>query len=92
MPEPQDGAENVVYANWARTEATPFDLAVDLGYRTAPGPPSHYPVRVIMSWEQAVSLRDLLDHVIAEYQEEVGPIRDLEGEIGDARATEEGDE
>lgn len=74
----------MVYVNWARTLGSPFDLIVDLGFRTEEAPPPEFPIRVVMSWEQAKGLLMLLEHEIEHYEEEVGPIRDFGGEVVDA--------
>lgn len=91
-PEPQDRADAVVYANWVRVESTPFDIAIDLGYRSDPSPPVRFPVRVITTWEHAAVLRDLLDSAISEYEEEIGALRDFQGEIGPAATPEDADD
>jgi Protein of unknown function (DUF3467) len=84
-PEPQDQAETVIYANWVRTVTTPYDLALDLGYRTGPAPPERFPVRIIMSWEHAKDLQALLGAAVSEYEKEVGGIRDFGGVVASAQ-------
>jgi Protein of unknown function (DUF3467) len=73
----------LVYANWVRMNATPFDLAIDLGYHDEPGPPDAFPVRVAMSWEHAKVLADLLAQNIKAYEDQVGEVRIFD-EDGDA--------
>jgi hypothetical protein len=79
----------VIYINWVRTLGSPLDLALDLGYRTDPSPPSSFPIRAVMSWEQAKVLRLLLDSAIESYEAEIAPIRELEGEVTEAHAPDQ---
>ena len=74
------------YVNWARVSLGPFDLTLDLGYRKDDAPPEEFPVRAVMTWEQAKSLANLLGKAVQEYEEEVGEIRDFGLEIGPARS------
>ena len=76
MAELPEGTQ-LVYANWVRTNSSPFDLSIDFGYTTAPGPPDEYPVRVVMSWEEAKGLLSLVAENVADYEDQAGPIRDL---------------
>jgi hypothetical protein len=87
--EPTGG---VVYVNWVRTIASPFDLGLDLGYTTDPGPPPTFPVRAVMSWEEAKILSTLLVDAIEGYEENVGQIRDMGGEIVDAAGSDDPEE
>jgi hypothetical protein len=81
----QEPTDVNVYVNWARVGLGPFDLTLDLGYRTDDAPPEEFPVRAVMTWEQAKSLSSLLDDAITQYEAEVGEIRDFGFEIGPAR-------
>ncbi len=81
--EPQ--AQGLVYANWLRVGTTPFEMAIDFGYRADPAPPAEYPVRIVMSWEQARELRLLVDDAIETYKSDFGEIREFEGSIEPAR-------
>ncbi|MBS1888413.1 MAG: DUF3467 domain-containing protein [Actinobacteria bacterium] len=67
----------LIYANWVRTNASPFDVALDFGYSPEQGPPDSIPVRVVMSWEEAKALVALLSENMADYEEQAGPIRKL---------------
>jgi hypothetical protein len=84
-PSEQEPTLGVVYVNWVRSRSSPYDLTVDLGYTADDGPPAQFPVRAVMSWEHAKFLRALLDDAVTNYEEAVGPIRDLGIEIGPAR-------
>jgi len=64
---------------------SPFDLTLDLGYRSTAAPPAQFPVRAVMSWEEAKSLRNLLDSAVTEYEQEVGAIREFGSVIGPAQ-------
>ena len=77
---------DLVYANWVRLNASLLDLSIDFGYVEEPftGPPEDgYPVRVVMSWEQAKGLIELLQDNIRVYEENVGQIRGFDGEEED---------
>lgn len=81
-----------VYVNWARTGLSPFDLTLDLGYRTDDAPPPEFPVRAVMTWEHAKSLAELLTDAVHQYETEVGEIRDFGFETGPARSVADLDE
>jgi Protein of unknown function (DUF3467) len=76
-PPDMDGVP-VVYTNLLRTTASPFEFALDFGYITAKAePPSEPPegqVRVVMTWEYAKLLRDLMQEVIETREGNVGEI------------------
>jgi hypothetical protein len=69
--------------------ASPYDLILDLGFRTEDAPPSTFPIRVVMSWEQAKSLSELLQFSVQDYENEVGEIREFGEEVLPARDFEE---
>jgi len=71
----------LVYANWVRLVPTPFDLALDVGYNTQSGPPDAFPARVVMSWEHALVLNELLLNALADYKKQAGELRTFEGTI-----------
>jgi hypothetical protein len=88
MPD-EDTAEGknlpLIYVNWFRTVPTAYDLGIDVGYR-------HYALepqpaaRLVMSWEYAVVVRDLLSKMIQTYEEETGEsIRQEDLELGEAK-------
>jgi hypothetical protein len=67
----------LIYANWVRMMGTPFELSIDFGYNEVQGPPEKFPVRVAMSWEHAKALAELLQSNIVDYEQSVGPIREV---------------
>ncbi len=76
----------LVYANWVRLNANVLDLGIDFGYveEAFMGPPEDgFPVRVVMSWEQAKGLMELLQENVSLYEQHAGKIRDFEGEEED---------
>lgn len=85
-PEPDSDSLPLVYANWFRSLSSPYDLTLDLGYRSAATPPQPS-VRLVLSWEYALSLRETLDALIKEYEEDSGEeIRKLGGvQLGPAQ-------
>jgi hypothetical protein len=87
----QEPTEVSVYVNWARVGLGPYDLTLDLGHRCDDAPPEEFPVRAVMTWEQAKMLAKLLDDAVNEYERDVGEIRDLGLEIGPARPVGETD-
>jgi len=76
MSELSEGAQ-LIYVNWVRMNATPFELGIDVGYSDEPGPPGAHPARLLMSWEHAKAMADLLSRNIAEYEAQAGVIREV---------------
>jgi hypothetical protein len=72
----------LVYSNWARLDGTLVDLALDFGYSEEPfmGPPKSFPVRVVMTWEAAKGLHELLGSNLEVYEENIGQVRTFETE------------
>jgi hypothetical protein len=75
----------VIYVNWVRVMGSPYDLVLDLGFRIEDTPPPTFPIRAVMTWEQARGLRELLQEAIGQYEQEVGDIRDFGEEVLPAR-------
>jgi hypothetical protein len=69
------------YVNWIRPHGNPQDLALDLGfYRTLSDPPDpdsdvEWLAQAVMTWEEAVILRDMLGDQVTLYEEQVAEIR-----------------
>jgi hypothetical protein len=82
-PREQEPTEGLIYVNWVRYISSPYDLSLDVGYRADPGPPEEFPVRLVMSWEQAKILRLLLEDAVDGFEENVGPIREIGGGVVD---------
>ena len=78
-PREHEPTEGLIYVNWVRYRSSPYDLTLDVGYRANPGPPQEFPVRLVMSWEQAKILRILLEDAVDGFEKDVGPIREIEG-------------
>lgn len=78
-PREQEPTEGLIYVNWVRYISSPYDLSLDVGYRSEPGPPDEFPVRLVMTWEQAKILRLLLEDAVDDFEENVGSIREIEG-------------
>lgn len=70
----------LVYANRTRASGTPWDLSLDFAYVGGDNAGKHG-VRVVLSWEQAVAVRDLFTQMITRYEGELGIIRTFEGEL-----------
>jgi hypothetical protein len=66
-----------IYANWVRSTATPFEMALEFGYSPEGGPPADVPVLVAMTWEHAKALADLLNSNLAAFEAQAGPIRNV---------------
>jgi hypothetical protein len=82
MPsEPDIPQDKLVYANWMRLQGTPYDVALDFGYRTDEAPPAAPAVHLVMTWEHAKDLLTLLGKAVEEYGEQVGGIREFESVI-----------
>jgi hypothetical protein len=56
----------------------PFDLTIDFAYRVRPEDEPDTQVRVTMSWEHALATAKALLTLVDGYQEQVGPLPDLE--------------
>lgn len=73
-----------LYVNAIAVRGGSFDLTLDLGYGVAAESPDQIPnppewlARVSMSWEHALALTRLLDQAIKQYEEQVGPLPDVE--------------
>jgi hypothetical protein len=63
----------LVYANWSRALGNVHDLALDLGYRTGQLPP-RADIRLVITWQYAAVLREMLNHLIEQYEEESGEV------------------
>ena len=88
MPsEPDTPQDKLIYANWMRLGGTPYDVALDFGYRTDETPPRTPSARIVMTWEHAKDLLTLLGQAVQEYDEKVGTIREFESVIQPAVAT-----
>ncbi len=85
-PDQNDAGDKLVYANWVRLDATPYDVSMDFGYRTTDEPPKDFPVHLVMTWEHAKDLLSLLSNAVEQYTENVGPIRDFGSSITPAKA------
>ena len=83
-PWDHDPTDATVYSNWVRAASTPCDLSLDFGYRRREGPPQEFPVRVVMSWEHARVLHEIIAVALSDYEEAAGSIRDLGAGIGPA--------
>jgi Protein of unknown function (DUF3467) len=82
MPsDPQQSTPPLLYANWVRIAATPYDVALDFGYREDDGPPRVPDARVVMAWEHAKDVLTLLQNTVEQYEKQVGPIREFETTI-----------
>lgn len=78
MIEP-DSTLPVVYANWFRLLAAPYDVTFDLGYRAGDLPPNPG-VRLVLAWEHAIAIRDAINHAVENYEKATGEtIRTLGG-------------
>lgn len=79
-----DQGLQTIYANTAGVRGGPFDVAVQFGYAIGPvendeePATSHWLMRVAMSWEHARAFHRLLGEQIDKYEEQVGPIPNIE--------------
>lgn len=65
------------YSNAMRAQATPFDIAIDFGYRRGEETPA-YEVRIAMSWQHLQLMVKSLQELVDGYQRNVGPLPDLQ--------------
>ncbi|HEX2087920.1 MAG TPA: DUF3467 domain-containing protein [Solirubrobacteraceae bacterium] len=82
MPDTPERAEPtevaLIYANSVNASGTAYDIAIDFAYRARADDPAQPTARVVMSWEHAVSLVKVLNRLIGGYEQEIGPVRDIE--------------
>jgi Protein of unknown function (DUF3467) len=82
MPsDSQEPTPPLIYANWVRVNGTPYDVALDFGYREDDGPPRTPDARVVMAWEHAKDVLALLQNTVEQYEKQAGPIREFETAI-----------
>jgi hypothetical protein len=82
MPaDPQPPADTLVYANWARLDANPYDVSLEFGYRMGEAPPKEPAVHLVLTWEYAKDILLLLGNAVEQYEKQAGPIRDFESTI-----------
>jgi hypothetical protein len=62
-------------------------LSIDFAYVANDGASKHGP-RVVVGWEQAAALRDMLGKMIQRYEREFGPIRPFGAEANAAAEAE----
>jgi hypothetical protein len=73
-----------LYVNAIGIRGGAFDVTLDLGYSLPgdspdqPPPAPEWLARVSMSWEHAASLIRLLSGSIKQYEDQVGPLPDVE--------------
>ena len=74
-PQPATAIEvALVYANRVQASGTPWDLSLEFAYEGGDGAAKHG-VRVVVAWEQAAALQDLLAKMVTRYERELGAIR-----------------
>lgn len=66
----------LVYANVMAASAGAIDLSLDFGYR-GPAAEVEVAVRVVMAWEHAALMHEIIGQLLERYQEDVGEIRDV---------------
>ena len=66
----------LIYSNTMQAAAGGIDISMDFGYR-APTGEVQMGVKVVMAWEHAALMHDLLGTLLERYREEVGEIRDI---------------
>lgn len=76
--EYEEGPAAHYYANDIGTILGPADLTIEFGFQVGAGELSHL-AAVTMSWEEALVLHRYLEVAIRSYEQEMGPIRDIEG-------------
>jgi hypothetical protein len=76
-PEAPSGVQ-LIYVNWVGAQPGPFDLSIDVGYQGPPGPPQPI-ARMVMTWEHAKLLRDVMDALIEQREKNTGEIGLPEG-------------
>lgn len=68
------------YANTIKAHPGAFDVVLDFGFELGDGsgPIPDHATRVAMSWEHAQALVTVLGGLLSGYQEQLGPLPDIE--------------
>lgn len=74
-----DAPESRYYANVVRLRGGAYDVTLDFGYRAGDEPKPEPLARVVMSYEHVAAVARLLQNLLDQYSETVGPIPDPEG-------------
>jgi hypothetical protein len=69
-----------VYSNTVAAHPGAFDIVLDFGFQLGDQPhvPADVGARVAMSWEHAHALARVLAELLERYQEELGPLPNIE--------------
>jgi hypothetical protein len=73
-----------LYVNAVAVRGGSFDVSLDLGFAVPgdspdqPAPAPEWLARMTMSWEHAASLMRILEGAIKQYEDQVGPLPDVE--------------
>ncbi len=65
------------YANVMQAHGSPFDVALDFGYRARGDEEVPAEVRVVMSWQHLKLVIHALQLQVAQYEEQVGSLPNL---------------
>lgn len=77
-PTPTTAPPTRIYANAVSAHGGPFDLTLDLGYRSGGGDgPVEFETRVVMSWEHAKVLSRMIGYLVDDFEGQVAPVPDL---------------
>jgi hypothetical protein len=84
----------MIYANTMSATGGPIELSLDFGYQLPPNGDTTWAIRIVVAWEHARLIHDLLGESIERYAREVGDIRDLtaatKAQLGAGNADKEG--
>ena len=77
LQQAQQPSQPRAYVNFAAGQGGPMDLVLTLGYREGDAQPVSL-ATVTMTWEFVPLLTRLLQEHLDAYQEQVGPVRDMQ--------------
>src|SRR5690349_12335242 len=64
----------IFYVNWITPVSSFMELALDMGQKSPRDNEPIFDLRVLMSWEEALILRDMHNNQIMHFEEQVRPI------------------
>ena len=79
MAEPEGATPAQVYSNAVTAHPGAFDVVLDFGFQLGDASePRQTVARVAMSWEHAQAFRQMLSGLVERYEQELGPLPDIE--------------
>jgi hypothetical protein len=79
MAEPENATPAPAYSNAVTAHPGAFDIVLDFGFQLGDASePRETVARVAMSWEHAQAFKRMLSGLVDRYEQELGPLPDIE--------------